>query len=473
MGCFMDCKGCESIFGDEKKNEINISDSYRKIKKKDIKKYNGVDFKEYKPIFGDEKKNEIHVNDSHRKNKIKDIKKYNGVDFKGCEPIFGDEKKNEINESNSHRKNKIKDIKKYNDADSIECKRIFGNEKKNEINESDSHRKDKIKDIKKYSEVDLKGCECKIGDEKKKKINVNNSHRKNKFNYLKLNDELLEELQKLLKNSIKNPIKNKKIDLNTNNAFEREDVQKENKEIITKIKKQLINYKSSMENYLMKRAIFLKKVGYLVRFSNEIAKYIIQYLLKIFMEKNIIKSKEKETIRLYFSSWIKELFNEGCFKTISENKYIYAQIKNEIEKEINSKNEKEFLINIFPNIIKLYFHCFLTDIKVDIKYADEDSKFDSEYMIDILLTGLEEGKNILFTFLPGLYCNGRYFENSYIYVTTYPIDNPNKFPFKKPIFKAKDSNINIELDNINLKNRRKNGLHQERKKNQKIIMKKN
>ena len=286
---------------------------------------------------------------------------------------------------------------------------------------------------------------------------------------MKLNDELLEELQKLLKNSIKN----KKIDLNTNNAFEREDVQKENKEIITKIKKQLINYKSSMENYLMKRAIFLKKVGYLARFSHEIANYIIQYLLKVFKEENIIKSKEKETIRLYFSSWIKELFNEGCFKTISENKYIYAQIKNEIEKEINSKNEKEFLINIFPNIIRLYFHCFLADITVDIKYADEDSKFDSEYMIDILLTGLEDGKNILFTFLPGLYCNGRYFENSYIYVTTYPIDNPNKCPFKKPIFKAKVSNITIELDNINLKNGRKNRLHQERRKNPKKYMEKN
>ena len=70
-------------------------------------------------------------------------------------------------------------------------------------------------------------------------------------------------------------------------------------------------------------------------------------------------------------------------------------------------------------------------------------------MIDILLTGLEDDKNILFTFLPGLHCNGRYFENSYIYVTTYPINNRNKFPFENPVFKNIESDITIEVDELN------------------------
>ena len=287
-----------------------------------------------------------------------------------------------------------------------------------------------------------------------------------KFNYLILYDKLVEELQKILKESLKE--REREIELNTNNVFEREDVQKENKDIIIKIKKQLTKYKSSMENYLMKRAIFLKKVGYLVRFSHEAAIYIFQYLLIMFKEENRIESKEEETIRLYFSSWIKGLFNEDCFQKISGNEIIYAQIKDIIEKEINSDNEKKFLEKIFPNMIKLYFHCFLTDIKVNIIYAIENSKFDPESMIDILLTGLEDDKNILFTFLPGLYCNGRYFENSYIYATTYPIDNPNKFPFEKPAFKPIESDIIIETDNlmknpnlnINLKDENKNGLFQ-------------
>jgi len=94
--------------------------------------------------------------------------------------------------------------------------------------------------------------EIKVTDEIstiKEKIN------KFKFNYLKLNFELDEELKKLLKESVIN----RAFELNTNNAFEREDVQKENKDIIIKIKKQLTKYKSSMENYLMKRAFFLKK----------------------------------------------------------------------------------------------------------------------------------------------------------------------------------------------------------------------
>ena len=285
-----------------------------------------------------------------------------------------------------------------------------------------------------------------------------------KFKYLNLNDKLEEELKTLLKDSVKN---NKNY-LNKNNVFEREDVQKENKEIIIKIKKQLTNYKSNMENYLMKRATFLKKVGYLVRFSHEIAIYLFQFLLIMFKEEKGIHSIKEETIRLYFASWIKEEFNEDYFKKISKNENINAQIKDIIEKEINSKNEIEFLINIFPDIIKLYFHCFLADIKVSIVYANENSKFDPENMIDILLTGLEDEKNILFTFLPGLYCNGQYFQNSCIYVTTYPIDNPNKFPFEKPALKNIESDITIETDNLLksnnfnyiLKDESKNGLFQ-------------
>ena len=321
----------------------------------------------------------------------------------------------------------------------------------------------------------LNNCKCMDIFEKDNECNVFDDINKNKeiekdkekfnkdkfkFNYLILDDKLDEELRNLLERSVPD----NEIDLNKNNVFEREDVQKENKDIIIKIKKQLINYKSSMENYLMKRATFLKKVGYLVRFSHETAIYIFQYLLIIFKERNEICSIEEETIRLHFASWIKELFNENCFEKISNN----AQIKDIIKKEINSENENEieFLIKIFPDIIKLYFHCFLADIRVSIVYAKENSNFDPENMIDILLTGLEDDKNILFTFLPGLYCNGQYFQNSYIYVTTYPIDNPNKFQFEKPAFKTIESDIKIEADNlmknpdlhINLKDESKNGL---------------
>ena len=321
------------------------------------------------------------------------------------------------------------------------CKFIFGNEKENEfgvLNEINI-----IKEIK----------------EDKEKFNID----KFKFNYLALNDELERELQELLKESLAN----NEIDFSINNVFEREDIQKENKDIIIKIKKHLTNYKTNMENYLMKRAIFLKKVGYLVRFSHETAIYIFQYLFYIFKKKGI-HSTEEETIRLKFSLWIKELFNEDCFEKISKNEKLYAKVKEIIEKYNNLDNEKTFLIKIFPDIIKLYFHCFLTDIKVNIVYAIENSKFDPESMIDILLTGLEDDKNILFTFLPGLHCNGQYFDNSYIYVTTYPLDNPNKFPFEKPAFKAIESNINIEKDNLinnpnlhyNLKDESKNGLLQ-------------
>jgi hypothetical protein len=313
-----------------------------------------------------------------------------------------------------------------------ECRGCIENENENEIKDKDDNNRKKgvIKD---------KG---KIIKNKE----VNKDKDKDKFNYLKLNDTLEGELEELLKKSVKN----KKIDLNANNVFEREDVQKENKDIITKIKKQLTKYKSSKKDYLMERAIFLKKVGYLIRFSHEIAIYTYNKLFHKFKEENGIHSLEKDTIRLYFSSWIKELFNEKSFESITKKENIYAQVKDEIENKINSDNELEFLKKIFPDIIKLYFHCFLADIEVNIIYAIENEKFVPEYMIDILLTGLEDDKNILFTFLPGLYCNGQYFENSYIYVTTYPINNRNKFPFDNPVFKYSiESDIIIEVDELN------------------------
>ena len=317
------------------------------------------------------------------------------------------------------------------------CEECHEQEKENEINVNDDKNRNK-------EEIKDKGKINKDKEEINDKGEINKDKSKNKFNYLKLNDTLEEELEKLIKKSIKN----EKIDLNKNNAFEREDVQKENKEIIIKIKKQLTNYKSSMEKYLMKRAIFLKKVGYLARFSHEIAIYIFVKLFNKFKIKIDINRLERDSIRLYFSSWIKEIFKENYFWKISNNQNIYAQVKDIIENEINSENEEEFLKNIFPDIIKLYFHCFLADIFVNIKYAMEDEKFNSDYMIDILLTGLEDDKNILFTFLPGLYCNGQYFENSYIYVTTYPVDNPNKFPLEKPVYKPIESAIYIEVDEL-------------------------
>ena len=129
---------------------------------------------------------------------------------------------------------------------------------------------------------------------------------------------------------------------------------------------------------------------------------------------------------------------------------IYAQVKDIIEYEINSNNEKEkkeFLINIFPSFIRLYFHCFLADYKVNIIYVKENSKFDEDKMIDILLTGVDDkSKNVLFTFLHGLYFKGKYFDNSYVYVMTFPINNPNKFAFEKPVFKTIEPINSIETD---------------------------
>ena len=239
------------------------------------------------------------------------------------------------------------------------------------------------------------------------------------YNYLKINDNLNSKLEKLLRSSI-----NQQQTLNDTATYERQEVQKQNKKIYIKIKQKLSKYKGSE-----KKANYLLNLGYLIRFSHEIGIFMILILLDIFKkDKNNHSSKD---IRLSFSKWIKEIFNENCFEQIVKDEETSKQINNLFDK-INNE-EKEFFLSIFPDLIKLYFICYIADMKVEIHYAKKDEEFDWENMVDDLLT-MEENKKVLFTYLPGLFCNNQYFENSRIYVVTYPKDNPKKFKLDKPVF---------------------------------------
>ena len=77
----------------------------------------------------------------------------------------------------------------------------------------------------------------------------------------------------------------------------------------------------------------------------------------------------------------------------------------------------------------------MTDVDIDINYAKEDENFVMYSMNDDLISVEDEDKHrVLFTYLPGIFGNGQYFQNSKIHLVTYKIDNPNKFSFEKPIF---------------------------------------
>ena len=122
---------------------------------------------------------------------------------------------------------------------------------------------------------------------------------------------------------------------------------------------------------------------------------------------------------------LKKSFDDNYFLEICKNKNILSQIN----------NSNEFLEEIFPNLIKLYFHCYMTDVNIDINYAKENEEFDMNSMKDDLISVEEEEEHrVLFTYLPGIFGNRQYFQNSQIHLVTYKINNPNKFPFEKPIF---------------------------------------
>ena len=224
-------------------------------------------------------------------------------------------------------------------------------------------------------------------------------------------------------------------------GYERQDIQKENQDIYSKVKKQLSSYKRENKNYMQQKANFLKNVGFLVRYSHEIAIFMILEMINIFKEKIGFHSINDETNRLYFSYWIKKTFNEMSYLKIVKNKIILSQISDLLDIDKNN-----FFKELFPDLIKLYFQCFMTDVKVEIRYAKEEEQFDWDSMIDDLISDSEVEKKILFTFLPGLYCNGQFFQNSLIHVVTYKIDNPNKFQFQKPIFINIGPTFNLDLN---------------------------
>ena len=262
----------------------------------------------------------------------------------------------------------------------------------------------------------------------------------NNFNFISINKELNKEMKNLFEKNIL------KVNLNSMGVFDIKAINEENKKIKIKFTKQLDKISNKEKNYILKKANFFKKIGKIVRFSHEMGIYIFQLLLEIFKDKIGIHSSLEEKVRLYFSTWIKKSLNDFCFKKIIKIENIKYQINNLIKFE--DENEKDFIYDLFIDLSKLYFHCYLTDIIVQIKYANKDESFDWETMEDDL-TGSAEDKNVLFTYLPGLCVNEQFFENSKIYVVAYPIKNPKKFDIEQFEFKKIEAKIKITVNNIN------------------------
>ena len=412
---------------------INLTDKYKKDNKKDINR----------SAINKTNNNDDYVKNNDINNLIHDFYNFRDSCNKFADKII--QEINIIRENQNILKEELNIIKQMleNNSSNKEINKInlsnmnSKNEKEN-INETE-------KSIKNINNIDISKeyiQKIKINEDLERKKNIEKikanlkSNNKYKFNYLMINNELEDDLKRILKDSI---IK-QECKLNPNFVFERQEIQIENQNIYTKIKKHLSSFIRTEHNYMLKKAQFLKNVGYLVRLSHEISNFMIKILLNIFKEKIGFHSINNETIRLYFASWIKKIFNMKCFIKIENNLYIKAQV------DFMNFEENILLKEIFPILIRLYFLCYLTDIKVEVIYAEEDAKFDLENMTDDIFSDSEIEKKVLFTFLPGLYCNKQYFQNALIHTVTYKIDEPNKFQFQRPIFTNIDSSFNLDLE---------------------------
>ena len=181
--------------------------------------------------------------------------------------------------------------------------------------------------------------------------------------------------------------------------------------------------------------------------SNELFKKMFDEFQKTIKEKKAISAlKNDENLRTKFSSWVKEYEKGPEGKNKYENYFkgegIYIKNKN--------------ISNLFPQLIKLYFHCELSFPNVDVNFNDNDLKigipFNHETMIDFINKG--NNRKVNFVILPSLFSNGNFLENGKYWVFTFKKDtfSFSKLTFEKLIDKKEKYNLPISQTKNNNNN---------------------
>jgi hypothetical protein len=217
------------------------------------------------------------------------------------------------------------------------------------------------------------------------------------------------------------------------NNFTSKDIQEENKEITRFFQNEAFNYiKDDEEVENENIAKFLKKVGEISRISYNQGKKLYK----------IMKNKYLKNFEKKFSSWIKNLEEK------KGNPYENFLNNVSLLKNNEDKKEEKFLLKLFYDLSKMYFHCNISYPLVEISFKKEKN-FNSDNMIDFINRGRDRKVN--FVILPSLFSNGNFLQNGKSWV----------FTFSKDTFKFKDSineslNNFIEPDNLILKNIKNN-----------------
>ena len=206
------------------------------------------------------------------------------------------------------------------------------------------------------------------------------------------------------------------------NYYTTKDIQNENKGIIRFFEKKSMGYIRDNERPKHKTiATFLKDVAYVSRRA-----FLNSHEIFNCMQKEYLKEKGKNNNVINdikdFSHWIK---NKEKNSNILYNEFL----KNDVI-DCSLKEAKILLKELYKKLLILYFHCALSSPPIEINFKIKEDKYNGETMIDFLNYG--NGK-INFSYIPSLYSNGNYLENSKLWVYTY---KENEFFFPNNIISS-------------------------------------
>ena len=222
-----------------------------------------------------------------------------------------------------------------------------------------------------------------------------------------------------------------------NNYFEVNEIQLRNDNIVFKIEKKIFELLNKNEYELETVGKFLYSLGGIARKSLSISNQIFHEYLEEFKKKNLINNNNNpHETRKNFSIFVKNNLNENYFEKCYKRNIMKIMKYLEI-----CPDESEFLIDLFNDMLQLYFICALICPNiVEIKFCNfKNKEFISDEMTDLIYKGKPTKVN--FCYLPQLKSNGAVLNGGKFYVFTYIVEGKKTFKQEEIDYEEVEQNL--------------------------------
>lgn len=222
-----------------------------------------------------------------------------------------------------------------------------------------------------------------------------------------------------------------------NNYFEVNEIQLRNDNIVFKIEKKIFEFSNINEKYELETVgKFLYSIGGIARKSLSISNQIYREYFEEFKKKSQFHNFNPYEMRKNFSIFVKNSLDGDNFK-----KYYKRNILKIMKYLGICPDESEFLIELFDDMLQLYFECALTFPNiVEIKFYDnKNNEFVSDEMTDLIYKGKPTKVN--FCYLPQLKSNGAVLNGGKFYVFTYIVEGKKTFKQEEIDYEEVEQNL--------------------------------